>query len=156
MTIEQIERRWQQRANTMTLSEVETELVRLPTTPKNDDQLIGRAVMAKRRGELVDASRPNPNDPPPDPVGLVEVFVPEGGAGCVQSRTMRGKYFYSELRDDGRQIIKLPWYEFVGIANATTGSGAGPNGQCWWEANPHLKAMLPVNPPPPPAAPLQE
>jgi hypothetical protein len=152
MTIEQIEKQWQARANSMTLDQVEDALMRLSTSPKCDVELIARAVMMRRRIELVNASRPDPQAPPPDPVGLVEVFLPEGGPCCVQSRTIRNKFYYAEPRGE-RFAIKMPWHEFHGLAFGTAGT-VGPNGGAWLECNPHLTDRLPKNPaPPPPAAP---
>jgi hypothetical protein len=156
MNIEQIEKQWQARANSMTLDQVEDMLVRLPTQPKTGVELVARAVCMERRITLINASRPDPQAPPPDPVGLIEVIVPAGAECCVQSRTLRNKFYYGELRGE-RHIIKMPWHEFVGIANATVTNGAaGANGACWWECNPHLVAHLPKNDPPPAPAPYQE
>jgi hypothetical protein len=142
-----IEKRWMQRANGMTLAEIELELEKLPVSPKSDDDLIGRAVLARRRLELVDASKPNLQAPPPDPAGMVEVIVPDGGGTCVQSRTMPRKFYYATVKD-GRATIAMPWAEFNAIAFATAGT-AGPSGGQWLECNPHLKSRFPQNPPAP-------
>src|SRR5262249_42029125 len=118
-----------------------------------DNDLIGRAVMTRRLGELINASKPNPQAPPPDPAGMVEVIVPPGGAGCVQSLTIPRKYYYATVKDD-RTLIAMPWPEFHALMTGHA-NGPGPNGATWACANPHLVDRLPKNPAPPPAAPLQ-
>jgi len=127
-------------------------LVRLPAQPKIGTEVIARAVMARRRGELIDAAKPNPNDPAPDLGGLVEVICPPGWSACVQSKTIRNRFYYPETNGE-HTTIKLPWHEFIALTRVTECSG--PNGGCWLEANPHLAALFPKNAPPVPA-PLQD
>jgi hypothetical protein len=147
--IGQFERHVAQKAAGMSLEEVEAELIRLPASPNNDRDLIARAVMAKRRCEILDAARPNPNAPPPvDQAGLVDIVVPDGvDVSCIQSRTIMGRYYYRELRGD-QWIIRAPWSEFYTLAFGIHNS-AGVNGAVWCAANPHLTDRLPKNSPPP-------
>ncbi|OKO74514.1 hypothetical protein AC629_34995 [Bradyrhizobium sp. NAS80.1] len=148
MDPQEFERNTEALARELTLEDVDDELCRLPASPDTDRDLIARAVMMRRRLELIDASRPNPMAPPPDPDGMVEANLPEGAATCVQDRMLRGKYFYAEDRG-GRLVIRLPWRTFYDLANSIHVSGSGPNGAAWWLANPHLSDRLPKNGPPP-------
>src|SRR5258707_9230662 len=86
-TLDEFERRFTVRAQKMTLDEIDNGLVALPTAPETDHDLIARCVLARRRGELVNAGRPDPLAPSDLGGGLVEVIVPDGGASCVMSRT---------------------------------------------------------------------
>jgi len=147
MALEQIEKHWQQRASKLSIAEVEAELERLPTSPKTDDEIVGRASLMRRYLELTSAGKPNP---PPDPAGLIEVVVPEGGATCVQSLTIPRKFYYATMQD-GRAVIRMPWRELSAIIFGTSGTD-GPSGGLWLAANPHLQARFPQNPPPPLAA----
>jgi len=153
MTIEQIETHWQKRANKLSITELELELERLPTSPKTDNEIVGRATLMRRYLELTSANRPDPQAPPPDPAGMVEVTIPSGGPSCVQSMTQPRKYFYSVIKGD-RAMISLPWPELRAIIFGTSGT-AGLNGGAWLACNPHLQNRFTPNPPPPPPAPLQ-
>jgi len=97
------------------LSEIDSSLLLLPVAPTTDEDLLERAALMRRRLELVSAGRPDLRTPP-DPAGMVEVFVPEGGAGCVMSRTLCNRFYYASEEDDGRFIIKMPWSEFYALA----------------------------------------
>jgi hypothetical protein len=136
------------KADRMSLGDIDAELRRLPASPRTDRDILARAAMTKRRFAILDAQRPHPNAPPPDPAGMCEVNIPPGGATCIQSRKLRSKFFYAEERD-GRLVVRLPWDEFRDIANSTHVSGSGPNGASWWASNPHLANRLPKNPQPP-------
>jgi hypothetical protein len=155
MTNEEIERRWQQRANGMTLAEIEAELKALPIAPKTDDQIVGRAVLARKRIELVDAERNTPpqTDPLPPASAMVTAFIPDGAyVTSVQSRSLRGVYYHVQVDKTGRRTIMLPWLEFHSLAFGHSNT-AGVNGGRWLDCNPHLVDRLPKNPAPPPAAP---
>jgi hypothetical protein len=149
------EQDWQARTSNMALADIDDLLTRLSPAAEDTRTIVGRAVAMKRRIELANASRPNPQDPPPDPAGLIEVYLPEGGPNCVQSRDMRAKYYYAVEMPDGRRVIRMPWHEFYRLAFSIH-NGAGPNGACWLDCNPSLVDRFPKNPPPPPAAPYEE
>jgi hypothetical protein len=137
-------------ASQMTLAEVNAELLRLPASPQNDRDLLARCAMMKRRHEILEAQRKPPREVDQAPIGdMCDVIVPPGyNVSCVQSRTIRGKYFYVEMRGDNR-VIRMPWSEFYSLAFATHTGTAGVNGAVWLESNPSLVARLPRNLPPP-------
>jgi hypothetical protein len=140
----------------MTLDEIDAAIAALPIEPQDDDALLARADLVRRRTEMIDATRnPHPQQKIAQfqPGNLVEVIVPPGGAGAVQSRTIMGKYYYAEVKD-GHTVIMMPWDEFRAIAFAVHNSGSGPSGGAWLDANPHLVDRFPKNPAPPIAGPI--
>ena len=68
MDLQKFERDTEAMARALTLEDVDAELCLLPASPKNDEDLIARAVLMRRRIELVEGAKP-PHEVDQAPIG---------------------------------------------------------------------------------------
>jgi hypothetical protein len=115
----------------MNLQEIDAALAALPASPVTDADLLARANLMRRRGELIGAALTESARPRVHPGNLV-VSVPEG-ISCVY--TMSGITRVTETVD-GRQIIRMTTAEFRNLLSG------GTMGQQWALANPEIMRQL--------------
>lgn len=116
-----------------TIEQIDVALSRLPITPTTDADLLERARLTQRRGELVNAERDRAATPRKSEVGIL-VNVPDGdGTSLFVSRS--GRTALVEVVD-GRRVVRLQAGELQDLICA---NGVG---LAWQKANEALLAQL--------------
>jgi hypothetical protein len=98
----------------MTIDEIDAELMRLPASPTEPEDIEARATMMTTRIELVNAQRAAASAPAPLP-STVPVNVPDD-LGGILSKT--GRYIFAEILD-GKRVIQMPWADFSALVRAS-------------------------------------
>jgi hypothetical protein len=114
----------------MTLEEIDNELALLPASPTTRDEILKRADLARKRGEIIEASR---RYEMPQAVPAEIAVVPPDGIGSII--TVADQVKHAEFIDS-QLVIKMGWRDFARLVASRDG------GHRWAERNPVFVQQL--------------
>lgn len=118
-----------------TVEDLDAALLRLPATPKTDEDLNARAALMARRIELDQAAKATAEaNRQPRPRGNLVVNVPTA-TGTTNYYSHKGRIAQSRMAEDGRVVLDLFVDEFKSLL-------MGRDGLIWQNCNPEVMRAL--------------